>query len=189
MKPLAGRIRLALRGIGIRIWLVVALVLTLLALLSGLQFVLRTTGGTLFLFATFAPPLIFVSIVIVCGLLLYELLRQRRLFEHEHYDPGEIIFRQGDSGDCAYFIRSGEVEVVHESDGAESVIAKLGKGEYFGEMALLSNEVRNATVRAVSQTEVATLGKQNFLPLLNVLPAAHEDILKTVRKRALARTK
>ncbi|HEY3132845.1 MAG TPA: cyclic nucleotide-binding domain-containing protein [Acidobacteriota bacterium] len=189
MKPSAERISLGLRGIGIRVWLAFALVLTLLGLLSGLQFVLRTTGGTLFLFATFAPLLIFTAILIVSSAILYELLRQRRLFEYERYGPGEIIFRQGDSGDCAYFIRSGEVEVVHEGDGAESVIAKLGKGEYFGEMALLSNEPRNATVRAVSHTELATLGKRNFLPLLNVLPAAHEDILKTVRRRAMAKTK
>ena len=167
--------------------LIVALLLTLSGLLAALQFEFRTTGGTLFVFATFGPVLIIVPILIVAGVIFYQFRRQHRLFEVERYEPGQVIFQQGDSGDCAYFVRSGEVEVVRESDGVQSVIARLANGAYFGEMALLSNEPRNATVRAVSDTEVAVLGKRNFLLMLSVLPATQEDVMNTVRRRAMAR--
>ncbi|HEU4949486.1 MAG TPA: cyclic nucleotide-binding domain-containing protein, partial [Candidatus Deferrimicrobiaceae bacterium] len=52
------------------------------------------------------------------------------------YGSGEIIVRQGDVGECMYFIQSGNVEVIHESDGREVRLAELGQGEFFGEMAL-----------------------------------------------------
>ncbi|HEY2930953.1 MAG TPA: cyclic nucleotide-binding domain-containing protein [Acidobacteriota bacterium] len=172
-------------------WLTVALLLTLLALGMGLQFELNTTGGTLFVFATFAPVLVILSIAIIAGALFHEFRQQHRLFEYERYSPGDVIVRQGDLGDCAYFIRSGEVEVVRQRDGEsdEAVVARLGKGEYFGETALLTNEPRNATIRAVTEAEVAALGKRNFLALVSVLPATQEDILKTVRQRAMKKAK
>ncbi len=67
----------------------------------------------------------------------------------------------------------------------EAVVATLSKDHYFGEMALLSSAPRNATIRVVNEVQVAVLGKQNFLRLLNVLPATKEDILKTVQHRAM----
>ena len=64
------------------------------------------------------------------------------------------------------------------------MVATLGKDEYFGEMALLSNAPRNATVRAEKETRVAALGKDNFIKLLGVLPQTKESILRTVQDRA-----
>ena len=68
------------------------------------------------------------------------------------------------------------------------VVAKLSSGQYFGEMALIRDAPRNATVRAVSKTEVAVLGKGNFLTMLSLIPATHEDIMKTVNERALSQS-
>jgi CRP-like cAMP-binding protein len=116
---------------------------------------------------------------------IYRFRASHHLFEIETFKPGEIVFHQGDPGDCAYFIHSGKVEVVRTEDGKESVVATLTKDQYFGEMALLSSTARNATIRAVEETHVAALGKSNFLRLLNVLPATKEDILKTVQFRAM----
>lgn len=182
--------KVQVRGRSMTRWLTLALLLTLVALAMGLQFELNTTGGTLFVFATFAPVLVIFSIAIVAGVLFYEFRQQHRLFEYERYSPGDVIVREGDLGDCAYFIRSGEVEVLRQrEENDETVVARLGKGEYFGEMALLTNERRNATIRAVTETEVAALGKRNFLPLVTLLPAAQEDILKTVRQRAMRKSK
>lgn len=151
----------------------------------ALQFVRRTTGGTLFLFTMVAPPLVFLSILIllICGIDEY---RQRhRLFDVEHYEAGEKIFSQGDEGNCAYFIRRGEVEVVDERTGA--VVARLGPGDYFGEMALVSDTTRNATVRTRSPAELAVLGKRNFLNMMRLMPETEEAILATVRQRATSR--
>jgi len=71
--------------------------------------------------------------------------------------------------------------------GARLLTALLNAGQYFGEMALLSNDPRNATVRAAVRTRLAVLGKENFLTLLNVLPSTPEQILKTVQDRSAQR--
>lgn len=178
--------RLPTLGAGAIRWLIIsALLLTLLALLIALQFVLRTTGGTLFLFSTLAPTLVLLAIAIYAGVTLHEYHRAHKLFDIQRFQPGQLVFRQGDPGDCAYFIRSGEVEVLGEEDGG--VLARLGVGEYFGEMALLSNKPRNATVRTTATVELAVLGKKNFLNMLRLLPSTEEAILSTVRARAMGR--
>lgn len=162
---------------------IAALLATLAALLLSLQFVLRTTGGTLFVFTTAVPALIFVGMAIVLAVFVRDYLKRHRLFDVESHPAGQVIFRQGDPGDCAYFIRQGEVEVVGDGDG--KVIARLGLGEYFGEMALLSGSPRNATVRAATPVELAVLGKQNFIELLRAMPETEEAVLQRVRERAL----
>ena len=171
-------------------WLViVAQLMALLSLAFGLQFVLNTTGGTLFLFSAAGPMLVLVSSAIVVGLALVRLRRRHSLFDVRTFEAGESIIRQGEPGDCVYFLQSGEVEVVRDLEGVESVVARLSAGQYFGEMALLSNQPRNATVRALTRSKVALLGKQNFLTMLRVLPVTHEDILKTIQDRALVETR
>lgn len=79
------------------------------------------------------------------------------------YGTGEIIFRQGEVGDCMYVIQSGKVEVVQESEGRELRMAELGEGDFFGEMALFEKEVRSATVRPVGEVRVLTVDKKLFL--------------------------
>ena len=74
---------------------------------------------------------------------------------------------------------------MRESGGVESLVARLGRGQHFGEMALLCGEPRNATVRALVDAELAALGKSNFLAMLETLPSARDDILETVRERAM----
>src|ERR1700739_3340057 len=90
--------------------LVAAQVLVLIAYLSGLRFLINTTGGSLFVFSTIAPLLIGLATLIVNGVLIYHYRRSHSLFVFEAFAPGQIIFREGDEGDCAYFIHSGEVE-------------------------------------------------------------------------------
>lgn len=165
--------------------LVVAQLLALLSFLLALQFLMRTTGGTLFMFSTFAPILTVLAVVFVLGVAIYRILRRHSLFVIENVDAGQVVFQEGEEGDCAYFIQSGEVDVVRQENGAERVIATLSKGQYFGEMALISDAPRNATVRAVTATRLAVLGKQNFLTMLSLLPRTQEDIMKTVNARAM----
>lgn len=168
--------------------LIVAQLLALLALALGLNFLLRTTGGTLFLFASVAPVLVIIAIVIMVIVGVRKYNASHRLFDVETYAPGETIIRQGEPGLCAYFIQAGQVEVVRTDHDQEKVIATLGNDTYFGEMALLSNEPRNATVRAVKETKVAALGKDNFVKLLAVLPQTKESVLQTVQARAKEQT-
>jgi CRP-like cAMP-binding protein len=165
--------------------LILAQLLALTTMLLGMQFLANTTGGTLFVFASLGPVLVGAGILILAGVLMQRFRKQHSLFEFETYDAGQVVFHQGDPGECAYFIKSGEVQVVRNGEDGETVLATLYRGQYFGEMALLANQPRNATVRALTQTQLAVLGKQNFLTMVTMVPATGEDILKTVQERAM----
>ena len=164
--------------------MITAQLLALVALVLGLQFLWSTTGGTVFAFSTFAPVLTGIATLILVVLLIERFRKRHTLFDRATFEPGQEVFRQGDNGECAYFIRLGQVEVIQDG----KAIAKLGKGQYFGEMALLRDAPRNATVRAVTKTDVAVLGKGNFLTMLNLMPSTQEDIMKTVNERAMSQS-
>jgi CRP-like cAMP-binding protein len=84
---------------------------------------------------------------------------------------GQQVFGQGDEGDRYFVIESGEVEVV--GDGA--VVATLGPGEGFGEIALLRRVRRTATARARSDVRLQALSCDHFLPVvLGYTPSAYE---------------
>jgi len=165
--------------------LIAAQILALIAYALGLQFLLRTTGGTVFVFSTIGPVLVGICVLILVGVTVHRFLRSHSLFQYEIYQPGEVVFTQGDPGDCAYFINSGEVEIVQVENGQEKIVAVLREGEYFGEMALITSHPRNATVRAVNATKLAVLGKRNFLTMLNLMPSARKDIMLTMTERAM----
>lgn len=81
---------------------------------------------------------------------------------HLHYEEGEVIFHEGDVGDYLYIIIKGEVEIFSSKDGVKKTLAKLGEGEYFGEMALLNERARTATVQCLSSVNVIALKKSDF---------------------------
>jgi putative ABC transport system ATP-binding protein len=75
-----------------------------------------------------------------------------------HFSTGEIIIREGEPGEEFMLISEGEVEVIR----AEHEVARLGPGDFFGEVALISGEPRNATVVAVTEVDTYVLGKTDF---------------------------
>ena len=76
------------------------------------------------------------------------------------YADGEIIARQGDAGDCMYVIQEGQVAVMLESDGVETLLRTAEVGEFLGEMAIFDREVRSATLRAAGEVrEVVGCGR------------------------------
>jgi putative ABC transport system ATP-binding protein len=76
--------------------------------------------------------------------------------------PGEVVIRQGDPGELFYLIRSGRVDVIVEKDGKTETVAQLVGGQFFGELALKTDEPRNATIVARSPSVFYTLGKADF---------------------------
>lgn len=95
--------------------------------------------------------------------LSYINLERTRVLNQAHYEAGDYIFRQGDVGDQFYVIVSGEVEVIRElPDGQVTRLARLEKGEYFGEVALLTGRRRNASVRAGGPVNLLCLGRDEF---------------------------
>jgi CRP/FNR family transcriptional regulator, cyclic AMP receptor protein len=71
------------------------------------------------------------------------------------FDPGQVVFREGDASDTCYIVRSGHVRAVREhGDGRTITLATFGPGDFFGELALFEDERRSATVEAIEPTSV-----------------------------------
>lgn len=102
---------------------------------------------------------------------------------HEHFEPGEEIFRQGDLGDRIYIIAKGRAEVLREDSKREVLLAELGPGEYFGEMALLNQTTRNATVRCTEPLDVLSVHKREFGLLAANLPTMRESFEQVMNER------
>lgn len=98
-------------------------------------------------------------------------------------DSGETLIQEGAPGDAAFIVLDGEFEVVKKSDAQDIVIAVRDAGEVFGEMALLDQAPRTATVRAVRAGRVLKIPGDAFHKVLSRNPSAALDILKTVSQR------
>jgi CRP-like cAMP-binding protein/Zn-dependent protease len=82
------------------------------------------------------------------------------------FQRGDQLMRQGDRGDAFYIIREGQVDIVARENGRSRRLSVLGPGEYFGEIALLRDQPRMATVRGKSDGSVWRLDRQDFRDLL-----------------------
>ena len=166
--------------------LVSAQVLVLLAYAMGLAFLIKTTVGTMVLFSLLAPILVAIAVVTLTGVGIHE-IRRHATAGFQIYDSGQIIFRQGELGDCAYFIQSGEVEVIRFENGSEKLIAKLSEGEYFGEKALIQSAPRSTTTRAATQTRVAVIRKRNFFTMIIVTSGSVPDETGDHRRKRIGK--
>lgn len=77
--------------------------------------------------------------------------------EVEHYGSSQVIFREGDPAAVAYMIDSGSVEISSEHGGKKMVLAHLGEGDIFGELALISQQPRSATATALEPTQLSLI--------------------------------
>lgn len=96
----------------------------------------------------------------------------------------ELLFQAGTSGDCAYLIISGGVEIlVSDEAGNMFVAANLGKNDLLGEIALLCDIPRTATARAVADTEALVISKETFFHLLREFPDIAIEIMRILAQR------
>ncbi len=101
-----------------------------------------------------------------------------------HYEPGEIVFNEGDAGDCLFMILSGQVEVLKRFDSEAQVVGVLGPGEYFGEMALLDRRPRSAGTRALTALDLLVLPGSDFSALAESLTEFRSKFEQIARLRA-----
>jgi NADH dehydrogenase len=97
------------------------------------------------------------------------------------FAPGQEIIRQGEPGSRFYIVNSGTVEVVRRNGTQDHILAKLGPGKYFGEVALLKAAYRTATVRAIEATTVLSIDRKDFTTLVENLPVLEQAFTETSR--------
>ena len=112
-------------------------------------------------------------------------LLSKLLTEH-HYEPGQIIFREGDIGDTMYIIWSGRVAIVKGSLQSPTVLGYRGVGEIIGEMALLEDQPRSASVIALEDLRTLRIRREDFEEWLSMNPTMGLSILGTLSARLRA---
>ena len=101
----------------------------------------------------------------------------------ETFQSGDIIIEEGAKGSSAYVVLSGAVEVLKKSGKREVAVATLGEGKVFGEMGLIEDRPRSATVKALSEVQIRTIDRDQFNDLLKTKPAILIPIIKTLFER------
>ena len=100
--------------------------------------------------------------------------------EQTFHSPNEFILRKGDIGEEMYIIGHGEVTVTH----GENIIAELKSGQFFGEIALIEDTIRNADVQTKAYCDLYTLNKKDFHEITLKYPHLKEKFEETYQKRA-----
>jgi uncharacterized protein YhbP (UPF0306 family) len=107
----------------------------------------------------------------------------RAALQTMQYDAGDVIVRQGAPADKFFIIVDGEVEVTREDDGQERTLASLRQGQFFGEMAILRDAPRMATVRAAAPTTVFAMERDAFRSLVGQSIGTTEDFDRVIQQR------
>jgi CRP/FNR family transcriptional regulator, cyclic AMP receptor protein len=128
----------------------------------------------------------------------YELLRQVRFFadiepaklkllafmsQRVGFDDGKVVCRQGDPGDAAYLIIDGEADIILETPAGPITVATLGANDIVGEMAILCDAPRNATVRAKGRLTALKIAKEPFLRMVREFPSMAVSIMLELAHR------
>ena len=100
-----------------------------------------------------------------------------------HLPAGQVLFEEGSIGEMAYIIREGEVEIIKVSQKREILLAKRGPGEVFGEIALVFDTPRTATVRARTATDLVGIGREDLRKLLQISPSAAASMFDIILSR------
>ncbi len=82
-------------------------------------------------------------------------------------EAGHVIFKEGEPGDTMYIIQKGRVKITKRVDNVEKILMVLGKGDFFGEMALIRNTPRTATATAVDTCELLAFNREGFLNMIS----------------------
>jgi CRP-like cAMP-binding protein len=108
--------------------------------------------------------------------------------ERLKFQAGQALCQQGDVADTAYIIIDGEADVTVESPAGEIRVAKLGKNDLVGEIAILIDVRRTATVRAVSDVTTLAISKELFYRMVTEFPQMGVEIMRELARRLEATT-
>jgi CRP/FNR family transcriptional regulator, cyclic AMP receptor protein len=103
--------------------------------------------------------------------------------ERVHFAAGQKLFSQGDVGDAAYVILDGSADVLLDSPKGELKVAQLGRNALVGEMAVLADTPRSATIQAVGELIALRIDKRVFLELLSQFPQMSLAVMREIAQR------
>lgn len=113
-----------------------------------------------------------------------DLRRIAELAVPRSFEPGETVFREGDSSDTCYIVRSGRARAVRQhSDGRTITLATFGTGDIFGELAMFEDERRSATVQALEPTEVVAVLGPDMRRLMSEHPGISTRLVIALGRR------
>jgi thioredoxin reductase (NADPH) len=105
------------------------------------------------------------------------------------FAPGDVVLRQGDAADRFYMVVKGEAEASRRGDdGADIVINRFGPGDYFGEIGLLNDAPRGATIRAKTSLELMALDRETFATLMKSSQATEDEVRRVAADRTRTAT-
>lgn len=99
------------------------------------------------------------------------------------YADGQVLFNQGDSGDAAYIIIGGTASVLIDTDDGKIEVAQLSKGDVVGEIAILCDVPRTATVQAKESLTTLKIAKEAFFRLVTDFPQIAVEIMRELAAR------
>ena len=99
------------------------------------------------------------------------------------YAEGDVLFEQGDAGDAAYIIIGGKADVVVDTPGGPLIVATLGENEIVGEIAILCDVPRTATVKAKTEVTTLRITKDLFFSLVVEFPQIAVEIMRELAHR------
>ena len=103
--------------------------------------------------------------------------------DQRFYQIGDVIFAEGDTSSEMFIVQEGKVAVTREVAGREIFLAALGRGDFFGEMALLDSQPRHATCFALAPTQLLAVKSGELLMKLRRDPTFALEMLQTMSRR------
>ena len=104
----------------------------------------------------------------------------------EKFKAGDVLFSEGEPGDCLHLVRTGSLTISRNIGGKDVVLSYVAAGNYVGEMALMGESLRSATARAAIATETVRLDGEGFKKLVNKIPILRLRLQAEYRQRAAA---
>jgi CRP-like cAMP-binding protein/Fe-S-cluster-containing hydrogenase component 2/thioredoxin reductase len=104
----------------------------------------------------------------------------------ERFKAGDVLFSEGEPGDCLHLVRTGSLTISRNIGGKDVVLSYVAAGNYVGEMALMGESQRSATARAAIATETVRLDGEGFKKLVNRIPILRLRLQAEYRQRAAA---
>jgi CRP-like cAMP-binding protein len=98
--------------------------------------------------------------------------------ELQTYEDGEVVFNEGEAADCAFVILDGDADIYANTDAGQVVVGTLKSNQLLGELGVLTNSPRSATIRASGKLMMLRISGEMFLKLLAENPSVALDVMR-----------